>query len=168
MTTGFDHVSHGFSLKNKDISQNWRTTTKNNGNYLRDNFPTQKKKIISLLDNNCLWEATDRSESSLDILLDRGASEHLVSIVAFLKNAQRIRIYFVELSNGNKVIVSHRGELKVRSRPSSQPIHTIYHAPSWACSPPAGCKTLARLLQYIEQGVYYTSRTMVIELITRI
>lgn len=73
-----------------NIQQNRRTSLNNNEHYLDKNFPTETKRVNSFSDNNSLWVATDRSESSLDVLLDSGASEHVVNNAAFLTDVEHI------------------------------------------------------------------------------
>lgn len=67
---------------NRNIQENWRQIRNKHDDYLEMNFSTHTKTVNSIFDNKRLWEGTDRLEFGLNIVLNSGASEHVVNKVA--------------------------------------------------------------------------------------
>lgn len=53
-------------------------------------------------------------KSNTDVIIDSGASEHLIRDVGYLTEVERVPTIDVSLANGTKVQSTHRGMMKVK------------------------------------------------------
>lgn len=110
---GWDRQHREDHRTNRNMQQNKITRTNNNEDCLERKFPRQKKGVNSSFENNRLWNATDRFESGLYILLNCAASEHVVNNVYIKRKVNQSLDLHVELANGSTVESRHSGDLKV-------------------------------------------------------